>query len=254
MARKTIKDFARAHPFCCFCGGQTPTETRDEIPPRSMFKGRVWPEGYQFPACLKCNSSSRHADQALALIARMSFADRHVGDDVLTPYIRGVANNRPDLLPEVASSSIHAKKLLRQLGIKKPEGTFAVDFPVALIPAETMAALNIFFSKLFCSLYYKHTGNIVSKHTNIAVIRTTNQIYDDPNPFDWLHSLPFNNSPTIKRAGKSLNEQFDYKWGHNRAEGLFGFSFQLRYSIFGIVVGPITDLEGWPDGALLKTP
>lgn len=253
MARKTIQEFAKEHPHCCFCGGLNTTTTRDEVPPRTMFKDRVWPDGYRFPACQTCNSASRYIDQALALYARMSFADRHTDEEELTPYIHGVANNRPDLLPIVSNRSIDAKKLLRSLGIEKPEGTFAKDYPIARIPEEAMSAFDVFFAKLFSALYYKHTERIVPAGSAIALIKDTNQIYEDPNPFGWLHRLPFDNEPTIQRSGMSLQDQFDYRWTYNPEEDLFGFSFQLRYSIFGIISGPVSDPDDWMDGTIIRT-
>ena len=255
MARTALRNFALAHPYCCFCGGEQTTESRDEVPPRSMFVDRIWPEGYQFPACENCNQGSRHIDQVLALFTRMSFADRRQGEETLTPYISGVINNSPELMPKIANSSIEARKLLRQLGIQKPEGTFAKDFPVALIPKETIDALNHFFKKLFCALYYKHTNRILPNRSPVAIVKSTNQIYDDPNPFDWLHQIPFSNAPKIARSGKDLSDQFDYLWQYNREEDLFGFSFQLRYSLFGIMCGPISDAQpsDWPDGSLIWT-
>ena len=51
--------FLAAHPCCCFCGGGIRAETEDHIPARSLFVDRQWPEGFVFPACRSCNSSSR---------------------------------------------------------------------------------------------------------------------------------------------------------------------------------------------------
>jgi hypothetical protein len=41
-----IEAFKAEHPFCCFCGGQAPTEQIDHVPPCSIFDDRIWPEGY----------------------------------------------------------------------------------------------------------------------------------------------------------------------------------------------------------------
>ncbi len=255
MPRLSLKRFSEEHPICCFCGGDRKTETKDEVPPRSMFVNKSWPEGYQFPACKGCNHGSREIDQALALFSRLSFADKRKDDETIEPFIRGLLNNRPDLMPEVANSSIQAKKILRELGIKKPEGTFAKDYPVALIPADVFNALNKFFKKLFCALYYKHTGRILQKHSPVAIVKSTNQIFEDDDPFAWLHTLPLHNVPTIMRSGKQLVDQFDYRWAYNDEEDLFGVSFQLRYSLFGLMAGPVNEkqIDGWPDGALLRT-
>lgn len=216
---------------------------------------RQWPEGYQFPACIECNQSSRLIDQALGLICRMSVADAHTKEENLLPHVRGVANNRPDLLPTFARSSIEAKKLLRELGIKKPDGMFAQDVPIVLIPAETLNALDLFFGKLFCALYYKHVGKIVPNRSGLIIAKTTNQILADENPFSWQVIPAATQRPEVKRSGKSLHQQFDYNWIYNPEEDLFGFNFQIRFSLFGLVFGPVSDslLQDFPDEMKLKT-
>lgn len=255
MTRASLSDFIAEHPYCCFCGGTTPTQSRDEIPPRTVFFERNWPEGYRFPACNSCNQSSRLIDQALGLISRLSFADALSNKETLASHISGVINNSPHLLPKIAKSAIEAKKLLRQLGIQKPAGTFAQDYPVALVPEETIDALNVFFSKLFCALHYKHTGNIVPPSSRIAIVKTTNQILFDENPFGWQTIPAQTHRPIIKRAGKSLHDQFDYNWAHNPEEALFGFNFQIRYSLFGVMFGPVSDefVKDMPDEMVITT-
>lgn len=255
MAKQTLADFKKNHPFCCFCGGQAATETRDEVPPKTVFFKRQWPEGFQFPACFVCNQSSRQIDLALGLIGRMSVADVHSHEENLLPHVRGVANNRPDLLPTYARSAIEAKKLLRELGIKKPAGMFAQDVPIVLVSAETINALDLFFGKLFCALYYKHVGRIIPVASNVVIAKTTNQILGDANPYDWQKIPAKTHRPEIKRAGKSLHDQFDYNWTYNAEEDLFGFNFQIRYCLFGLVFGPVSDtfVEEFPSDMKLKT-
>lgn len=255
MAKATLSDFISQHPFCCFCGGQKNTESRDEVPPRTLFFERQWPEGYRFPSCHECNQSSRLIDQALGLIGRLSYADAYSDVESITPHIFGVANNSPSLLPKTPKSSIEAKKILRSLGIEKPAGMFAVDVPIALVSKETIDALDPFFSKLFCALYYKHVGRILPKASKIAIAKTTNQILDQENPFGWQVIPAQTFRPQIQRAGKSLHEQFDYNWTYNSEEDLFGFNFQIRFSLFGIMFGPVSDefVAELPEDMLLTT-
>lgn len=61
-------------PFCVYCGGTTPIETIEHIPPISMFDLRRRPKGLEFGACYACNHGSRHDDIALAVVSR-SFPD-----------------------------------------------------------------------------------------------------------------------------------------------------------------------------------
>lgn len=255
MPKKNLDTFKSEHPYCCFCGGSAATETRDEVPPKTLFFKRDWPEGYQFPACMNCNQSSRLVDQALGLIGRMSIADVHSEEESLLPHVKGVANNSPHLLPRTSKSAIEAKKTLRELGIRKPTGMFAQDVPIALLPAEAMSELDTFFAKLFCALYYKHIGKVVPNQSNVLINRTTNQILDSDNPFDWQMIPGVTNRSVIKRSGRSLHDQFDYNWFFDPDEQAFGFNFHIRYSLFGLMVGPVTAevAADFPSDAKLKT-
>lgn len=235
----SLAKFKSDHPFCCFCGGGTATEQRDHVPPRAMFAGKYWPEGYVFPACAKCNQGSSDLDQTLALIARLSIADQHTDSDENQKYIQGVRNNTPHAVPYLFGSSTEAKKVLRELGIKKPDGMLAVDVPIALIDADAFEDLDPLFRKLYCALYYKHCNRIVPSRMKVICVRTTNQIFGSDDPFDWMRDAFFRNEPIIERAGRSLRDQFDYLWGANE-DGSFAFNFHLRHSIFGVMAGPFT--------------
>ena len=239
MARPKIEEFRKQHPHCCFCGGNEETETRDEVPPRSMFLEKVWPEGYQFPACKKCNQGSRLQDQLLALISRISVLDQH--QEPIQSQIIAINNNQPQNLPRTTNSSIEAKKLLRALGISKPAGTFAADYPVALVPAETMREIDLVCLKLFCALYYMHVGKIVPRSSRVAILTTTNQILDLEDPFGWQMHETLVNRPRIARGTKDLTDQFNYRWGLEPATGDFACSFHLRMSVFGMMIGPLND-------------
>ena len=85
-----------------------------------------------------------------------------------------------------------------------------------------------------------HAGSIVPAGAAIFVQRTTNQIRAAPDPFGWMTRFPTPNRPVIKRSRKSLADQFDYSWGVD-AGGTFAIKFHLRFGIYGVMVGPITE-------------
>lgn len=171
----------------------------------------------------------------------MSFADKFAESDSIHPFIRGVRNNSPEFMPIVPQSSIEAKKVLRELGIEKPHDMFAVDVPVALIDADALKQLDNIYRKLFCALFYKHVGSIFPSNGRIVRVATTNQIFDRESPFDWLFHEELSNVPVVQRSGKSLHDQFFYRWSYDAASELFAFNFHLRFSLFGIMVGPAKD-------------
>jgi hypothetical protein len=240
MARAKIEEFAQQHPWCCFCGGANRTQTRDEVPPRSMFLNKEWPEGYQFPACKKCNEGSRLDDQLLALFARMSFLDKHAASDNIAPFAAGVRNNSPSAFPVTPDNS-DLREIFGEHESRLPKGLPEGAVEIALVPADSFQRLDSVFQKLFCALYYKHLGEIIPNQSNLFRLATTNQILSDDRPYDWMGLPGATEYPNIFRGNRSLTDQFDYRWGFDPKDGLFKVVFQLRYSVFGVMVGPIPD-------------
>src|SRR5260370_18230234 len=72
QAKRTLAAFKHAHPRCCFCGGNSATETFDHVLNRAFFRGRDWPEGYEFPSCGRCNTKYRITELIVSALARSS--------------------------------------------------------------------------------------------------------------------------------------------------------------------------------------
>lgn len=238
-----IEAFKADHPFCCFCGGQAATEQIDHVPPRSIFDDRIWPEGYAFPACAACNQGSRQIDQIAALLARMSVADRTVKLEEFQRYRQGVGNNVPSALPKLVSSEEQADFILSQVGLERAASTPWQDVPMVMIEASEFRKLDVLLGKLFCALYYKHVGRILPRASKLMALYTTNQILSADDPFEWQRNPLAQTEPVIQRNGKELRHQFDYKWGHIVRDDTFAISFQIRYSLFGTMIGPLQDVE-----------
>lgn len=237
----TTAEFIADHPICCFCGGSTLATTEDHVPPKILFVRKEWPEGYVFPACGPCNHGSRQLDQTVALLAQCSVDDANYNHATFSKVLGGVRNNSPTAEPHRITSGIEIRKILRHLGAEKPpDVAFLQDLNIAGIPVETFRAIDPALGKLFCALHYMHAGSIVPAGAAIFVQRTTNQIRVATDPFGWLNRFPTPNRPVIKRSSKSLADQFDYSWGLD-AGGTFAIKFHLRYGIYGVMVGPITE-------------
>ena len=69
--KRRKEKFLLGHPWCCFCGGNTPSVEWDHFPSRAIFDDRKWPEGFVFPACSPCNSFSRRAESVIAFLSRV---------------------------------------------------------------------------------------------------------------------------------------------------------------------------------------
>ena len=236
----TTAEFLLEHPTCCFCGGNVPAVQRDHIPPKILFARKEWPDGYEFPACASCNQGSRQVDQVVGLFGRLSIADKHIDPNEFQKILAGVRNNMPDAEPELEVDTDESRNLFRELDEKLPDGGWIpAGTDRVAIDAEVFQRLDAIFGKIFCSLYYKHTGRIVGPGSRILRRCTTNQILASNDPFAWQQFREIQNEPIIRRNGRSLHDQFDYKWGYIRADNLFSVVFHLRNSIYGLMSGPL---------------
>ncbi|MBB36381.1 MAG: hypothetical protein CME88_09750 [Hirschia sp.] len=186
---------------------------------------------------------SRLADQAIGLIARMSLLDEYADRESIIPWLKGVQNNSPDRLPELVTSPIEARKLLKNAGIVKSADEFSIDYNIALLDEETFRYLDVIFRKLFCAIYYKHTQKILRSGSLIARRCNTNAFLIEDEGSEWLCLNFLQNAPKICRNGQDLSQQFDYRWGYSAIDGIFAVSFHLRMGIFGLMIGPLIDSD-----------
>jgi hypothetical protein len=70
------RKFFAEHPVCCFCGGRSAAVEEDHFPSRALFRERVWPEGYAFPACVKCNRVTSDDELIVAVLSRVCGGQR----------------------------------------------------------------------------------------------------------------------------------------------------------------------------------
>jgi hypothetical protein len=71
--RSATARFLELFPNCCFCGGLRSATTREHMPPKSLFDGSHRPDKLVMPACGVCNSGTRTADLAVAMISRWNY-------------------------------------------------------------------------------------------------------------------------------------------------------------------------------------
>jgi hypothetical protein len=126
------RKFLEAHPFCFFCGQRS--ETIDHVPNRECFDNRVWPEGYEFPACERCNRAAGQNEQAVAFYLHMTNFDRNTVTDQAKKLHRGVINNTPEMLPSLDVTANDRRRTFRRFGLVKPDGIPWNDVPVIKVP------------------------------------------------------------------------------------------------------------------------
>lgn len=223
-------------PLCIFCGGTTPAATVDHQPARSFFDGRIWPEGYEFPACEPCNKKSKDHEHVLTTLVRLrgegeQNAQREVD---FAKFAKAMKNNFPGLLRVLGPDE--KRGFIRSRGLWVPVGrAFPLELPmVAIDPRIAGAAVDAVFRKLMCALHYRHTGNILPADATITVKWCTNAglpefMTDEMKAF----VAGLTGKPTLVRNGKDLSDQFDYRYRTSDDGSASMYFVKFRQSIFG---------------------
>jgi hypothetical protein len=230
--------FLDAHPLCCFCGGTTAAATIDHIPARGLFLGRVWPDGYEFPACEACNAGASDDELMMAVAVRvLLFRDPSSTEtQELENALSGLKYRLPHVLKKFRESSrVQARRFLRERGIETTNG--GTELFVMHVPEEIQSAAMRYGAKLAKALHYKHTGQIAKCTAAVKVKVMTNADLMAPTfPLESLSVLT--NGAVIQRGVTSLKGQFDYRFAITedaRASAfwaLFGESTAMLLAVF----------------------
>lgn len=252
--------FFKLHPRCCFCGGDTPATTEDHVPARSIFNERHWPEGYNFPACDRCNQLTRRDENVVAFLCRIRSAnDGKQTDGQLAEMRRCMAAMKyayPEAYRALKVSPNDARRFLKENDIPRPPNTLLTDIPILSIGRpEFVGPLKNFGIKLFCALDYKHNNRIVPANGTIAIRFLTNVQIDNGALTDKAISfLP--GRPQLVRSKNELQDQFNYIYGVSTEKTASAYicSFRQSFVLMGIVstTGLSKDFDEDPEMGAFK--
>lgn len=230
--------FLKLHPVCCFCGGVRPAVEQDHFPSRSLFADRAWPEGYEFPACFKCNHTTPSDEEVVAFLAR-GYPDPKPGSELVRfeAIARSLGQHRPDLMLEMRPTARQVRQELARRGISKPPGLTTAEIPFLNVSGPIVnAAVRSFGRKLFLALYYKEAGLVLPSAGGIAVRWYSNlQIHDGIIPPELGNVLP--GFPKLVRANGDLSDQFFYRFGmvDSKVVGAFLAFFRESFAVLGFL-------------------
>lgn len=231
--------FLKKNPFCIFCGGSVAATTIEHCPPRAMFQNRQWPEGFEFPACDRCNGGTRNHDLIVSMLSRIDpISDSGNRDGRLTGLFHRVNDQYPGLFEKMMPSPVEARRNNREYGFSPKNGeTHQEVSRMVKVTPEIHDAVCVFASKLSKGIYYLMTNKIFSADgclllnwfTNADFFRNGKYI-----PIDLLKHVTGDVPPVI-RSGKYLNDQFQYKISLSSEQHIFVLQV-IFGSAFGLVV------------------
>lgn len=143
-----------SEPRCIYCARSS--ETLEHMPPRSLFRGKLRPHGYEFAACEACNECTRVSDALVGILARMAPTDS-LGEqwqlDEAYRLISPVAKRSKRLIVEIFGEGDQGRSWFEHRGILHPVRRLALDGPAV------SAALAAFGAKLGFALFRQHVGS-----------------------------------------------------------------------------------------------
>lgn len=214
--------FLTEHPICCFCGGGIPAAGTDHVPSRACFDNRVWPEGFEFPACEKCNGDTANAEQVVAFFSRsLANPNAPIIDEEVVRLGVGSRNNSPGPMNEFEHS---------YRPISKELGVFETGPEIA-------AAFEIVFQKWGRAFYYLETGAILPTGGKvIGLLLTLERIQRggiSPGLFEGIDR-------PIRRNGVNLSGQFGYLHQAQSNDGLYMFTVMFRRAFAAVLFVDVT--------------
>ena len=238
LTRERRAAFFAAHPNCIFCRGNSVATTIEHCPPRALFQFKQWPEGFEFPACITCNSGTANQDAVIAMLARMDpVTDRGNKDGKLTGLIANVHAHHPGMIRKMMLSPSEARKQNRKLGLTPPVGGTHQDTGAVRVTAEMDAAVRVLASKLSKAIYFQDSAKAFPPDGCLLLNWFSNaDIFSNGHYkiFAALKDIP-GSLPILKRTGNHLNEQFEFKYSVTEEKNLFALQVCFGNS-FGFVV------------------
>jgi hypothetical protein len=243
QAKNYRKRFLERYPYCVFCGGTKPATTIEHCPPRAFFQHRHWPEGFEFPACERCNRLTSDEDVLVAMLGRLDpVADRGDLDGRFAGLLKNVNAQYPGLLAKMMPSPAEARRHNRGLGITPKPGQSHQEASGINVTEEVHHAVCIFGRKLANAVYFREAGQafpiegclLLNWFSNADMMRDGKPVI-----LELLQHIA-GNAPMLERGGKYLNDQFEYKYSSDTAHTIcllqakFGNAFGL--AVFGSVV------------------
>jgi hypothetical protein len=240
--KQTLSAFKAAHRFCCYCGGQTPTDQKEHAPPKILFKDKWRPDQLIVPACGQCNQSFAQTDQIVALLARATRSWTRTGLDLdrLEQMLhQGIAQNCPELLTEWGSMSRRQLRRLRAL-----TGLEFEDVPALNFGPQTLRHFQAFGARMAFALHYHHTKRIIPESGGVVVeVKTLQHQMNGwrlPNEISQILGPP----RTLAQGRKGhVGDQFMFACGPDTALTFYFLTLGMDYAFLLFVAEDRTDFD-----------
>lgn len=237
--------FLSAHPICFNCGTDAAT-TIDHVPARACFVDGIGPEGFEFPACARCNRLTGATEQAVSLLIAIADVNKGYALEQIVKLAQGIANNAPHLYPQLGLCRCRRRALIEAAASADMPTAWLETGPLATLSEPLMKAFEAFGYKLAAALFYREVGKPLPR---TAMMRVVPHSFANPATEPLIDKivrmLPHHR--VGDRPNLNFGDQFGYLWGEFGRGRTFGFCAQLGWSWFLIGTIDLTrDLIGRP--------
>lgn len=236
--------------LCIFCGGQSMALEGDHVPPRSMFVGRRWPEGYVFPACKACNAGSRETDRLVAFLSRLDPGFQWSGNgseaeaESIALFKAVNSRHRALIRSMFEVPTLSKKKVANRIGMVRPGGGVYKDLPILRVPPELDSSVRAFAIKTAKALHFHNTGRIVPAAAGFRVKWYTNVSQLEGKIPEEVFTIP-TAQPLLQRARVTLNDQFNYRFAvsDDGTLGMYTASFRFSFCFVVLLAFNASDID-----------
>lgn len=209
-----------------------------------------------FPACSPCNQASSDDEALFALICRLYPKQSNEEQSEATrKLMQAVSEKLPHIFQSFLPSSTKIKSWFREAGYTLPAGQTTKDIPIiSLEHPEINKRVKNCATKLFLSLHYFHTKEILPSEGGIFFIWYSNATNSDRIPTEII--APFiTEYPKLKWQKIDLSDQFMYQYGAD-PKGLvsiFHVTFHASIGMLGIVFSNCVNITAEvPEAQILR--
>ncbi len=167
-----------------------------------------------------------------------------------------IAQKEPELYRSFQLPATRVRRWLRENNYKLPQGATTADVPVISIRhPRIIAAMERFSTKIFLSLYYFHTGNVLPSEGGIVFRWYSNATHPDERPPQELLEPMMQGLPKLVRQQTSLHEQFFYSFGvtnDNSNAAAFHVFFNNGIALLGFIFADMARVKTPENATVLK--
>ncbi|SFV26307.1 hypothetical protein [Hyphomicrobium facile] len=226
----TLDEFKRLNPYCCYCGGRSPTQQEEHAPPKILFFEKRRPDQLVVPACGKCNGAFAQTDQIVAFLARATREWSGVGLDrerIAKMMQFGIAKRHPELIQEWSRVTLSQRRRLRRI-----TGCDFSKAPALNFGPLTLRHFQAFGARMAFAMHYHHTKRIIPERGGAIVeIKTAQHLLAGWRPPAELFEVLGNPRTLAQGKRNHVANQFLFACGPDAATTCYFAAFGADFAL-----------------------